>query len=358
MATTMSEDAKDLALAATDGPKVLASTVRVTVETAVAVGLDRAALLARMGITEADLTDPDRPVPVEAQTLAWEALAEHPSAETLGIELARRIRIEDFGVVGWVIAHAPTGRDMVACLRRYRTLFGDTYSPEIDDVGDTVVIHRVFEPRLARTRVLPESAPASTVALLRELLEIAPSAPLAREVWFQHAAPRDPAAHEAFFGCPVRFSSPETRLVLSRDVLDRAPPSRNPSLHTYLERHALALSEAFASRATIAERVRSLVAELLREGEPSQQEIARRLGMSERTLQRRLKDEDRSFADVLDGVRRELAVRYLGDPDLAIYEVAFLLGYAEPSSFHRAFRRWTGESPQDLRARLRTRPSR
>lgn len=353
MATTMTEGAKDLAAAATGGPLILASTVRATLGVAVAVGLDRATLLARMGLREEDLADPDRGVPLEAQTAAGEALGEHPRAETLGLELAQHLRVELLGVAGWVMAHAPTGRAMVRAVQRYHGLFGDPYVPEIDDTPDAFVIHRVFEPRIARTRVVPEYAPASTVVLLRELLGLEPGERFVRDVWFQHPAPRDAGVHESFFGCPVRFSAPETRIVLAGDVMDRPPRARDPGLYAYLDRHALALSTKLAERSTLGERVRELLAPMLRDGEPSQLGIARRLGMSERTLQRRLREEGRSFADVLDGVRRELAVRYLADPQLAIYEVAFLLGYSDPSSFHRAFRRWTGEGPQEFRTRAR-----
>ncbi len=349
----MSEDAKDLASSATAGPMVLASTVRATVDTAVAAGLDRAALLARMRIREEDLADPDRAVPLEAQTAAWEALGEHPRAETLALEFAEHFRVDLLGVIGWVMAHAPNAREMIGTVRRYRALFGDPYVPEIEDAPDAFVIHRVFEPRIARTRVMPEYAPASTVVLLRDIVGVDPAERFVRDVWFQHPAPRDVGAHERFFGCRVRFSAPETRIVLAGEVMDRPPRTRDPGLYAYLDRHALALSTTLGERATAAERVRQLVLPMLRAGEPSQGEIARKLGMSERTLQRRLREEGRSFADVLDGVRRELAARYLADPQLAIYEVAFLLGYSDPSSFHRAFRRWTGEGPQEFRVRIR-----
>ena len=73
--------------------------------------------------------------------------------------------------------------------------------------------------------------------------------------------------------------------------------------------------------------------------------------MSERTLQRRLKDEGVTFAALVDEVRPDLARMYLADPKLAIFEVAFLLGYSEPSAFNRAFRRWTGTSPSDFRSK-------
>jgi AraC-like DNA-binding protein len=95
--------------------------------------------------------------------------------------------------------------------------------------------------------------------------------------------------------------------------------------------------------------VRQQLVERLRDGEPEQGAVARPLGLSERTLQRRLRDEGTTFGALVDDVRLELARMYLGDPELAIFEVAFLLGYSEPSAFNRAFRRWTGASPSEHR---------
>jgi AraC-like DNA-binding protein len=347
----MTEDANGLSLPATRGPLVLAGTVRGPFELAVATGVSRQSLLARMGLKESDLDDPDAKVPLEAQTVMWEALAELPSSETLGVRLGRSVLVGELGVVGWAMLHAPNARAVIESIRRYGTLFGDPYVPEIDDDADRTIIHRVFDERIARTRVLPEYAPASTVVLLRQLTELPPEEPLALEVWFQHAAPRDRSEHDAIFGCPVLFDASETRLVLSRRALERPIVGRDPALYEYLDRHALALAKTFPDAKSLAARVRSELGSALSTGEPTQVEIARRLALSERSLQRHLKAEGHSFAELLEGVRQELARSYLRDPALSVSEVAFLLGYSEPSSFHRAFKRWEGEAPSEFRTR-------
>ncbi|MBK6533536.1 MAG: helix-turn-helix transcriptional regulator [Deltaproteobacteria bacterium] len=77
--------------------------------------------------------------------------------------------------------------------------------------------------------------------------------------------------------------------------------------------------------------------------------VAAQLRMSERSLQRRLADEGESFDAIVDALRRDLALRYLADPKIAVAEVAYLLGYSEPSPFHRAFKRWTGRTPAEAR---------
>jgi AraC-like DNA-binding protein len=333
-----------------DGTKVLATVVRSTVELAVAIGVGREALLERMGVQEWELSDPEHFVSLEAHMTVWDAIGEMPNAETLAFDLARAMRVDRLGVVGWAIQNAPTALDAILSIRRYGGLFGDPFVPRIESEPDVIIIHRAFEPRMARTRVMPEHAPAATLVLLRELTGMGPEERVAREVWFQHAPPRDPTLHEHFFGCPVRFHAPETRLVLERRAVERPLLKRDPTLYAYVDRHARALSERQAEQASLSGRVRQHLLEVLEQGEPRPTDVARALGTSERTLQRRLKEGDRTFSDILDDVRRELASSYLCDERLAIFEIAFLLGYSETSSFHRAFRRWTNMGPQEFRA--------
>ena len=87
-------------------------------------------------------------------------------------------------------------------------------------------------------------------------------------------------------------------------------------------------------------------------GEPSQVLIAKQLGLSERTLQRRLQEEGTTFNQLLESTRKDIALGYLANPKLAAYEVSFLVGYTEPATFFRAFKRWTGKTPQEYRATL------
>jgi len=113
-------------------------------------------------------------------------------------------------------------------------------------------------------------------------------------------------------------------------------PNAAPILGAYLRKQADALPRHIAER--------------LGRGEPSQTEIARLMGLSERTLQRRLSAEGTTFNGVLEDARREIALGFLANRKLAAYEVSFLLGYSEPATFFRAFKRWTGKTPQQYRA--------
>jgi AraC-like DNA-binding protein len=122
------------------------------------------------------------------------------------------------------------------------------------------------------------------------------------------------------------------------------------SLCAVLDRHAEELLAKYPPRDSLIEQVRNLIAAEFRGGEPSLERIADNLGLTPRTLQRKLQELDTSYNDVLDQMRRQLAMRYLREPQMAICEVAYLLGFSESSSFHRAFKRWTGVTPKGFRS--------
>lgn len=350
----MTDAANELTSAANEaGPFLLASVVRGMFEVAVSAGLDRGQLLRRIECDEATLCDTNARVPQEALVRLWEALGELPIAATLSIVLAERLSFDHLGVVGWAMVNSAVAGDIIRISQRFAKLFGDPIVPLIEETPDAMIVHKVFPRRIAATRIAPEFAPANTVWMIRELTGATRDDRLVREVWFQHAAPEDPSGHERFFGAPVRWSAPETRLVLTREAADRRILRRNPALYEYLERHARALEHVVGVAPTVASRVRAFILDTLKGSEPSPASAAKALGLSERTLQRRLKEEGRTFGEILDEVRRELAMRYLSEPSLAVFEIAFMLGYAETSSFHRAFKRWTNEGPTEFRARLR-----
>ena len=333
---------------------VLTALVLGNLQAAQAFGLDVEALREAASLHESMLEDPDGRVPVERYIALWETIDRDPRALALGLWLGQSLRIDALGVVGYVMQHAPDVRTALYCLERFNGLLGDGIGPALTEAGDRMTLHRVEPPRLARLQSLSIAAPLGTVTLLRQLLGATEHEPLALEAGFQHPAlPAEPLRElETSLGCPLSFNQPETRLVLPRALLDRALGAPNVGLHSYLERHAEALLAQVPASASLSTQVQNQLCEHLREGEPTQSSVAKRCGMSERTLQRRLADEGTSFAQLLDDVRSSLGRMYLADPKLAVFEVAFLLGYSEPSAFNRAFRRWTGLSPSEFRRSL------
>ncbi|WP_315792364.1 helix-turn-helix transcriptional regulator [Paenibacillus sp. BIC5C1] len=157
-------------------------------------------------------------------------------------------------------------------------------------------------------------------------------------------------ALEAFFGCSVRTGSHRSRLILRRSDLDRPFISYNEEL---LEILTPALDKSLEKKLrnnSIKETVKWIMKQKLASGRPDMQVVASELGMSERTLHRRLMDEGASFKQLLTDIRRESALEYLENPLLDLKEVAFLLGYEDTNSFFRAFRQWEGDTPSRWRA--------
>jgi AraC-like DNA-binding protein len=162
--------------------------------------------------------------------------------------------------------------------------------------------------------------------------------------------PPDRAAHEAAFGVPLCFGAPVDEIVLPRALLDEPLPTANAAMHAFFLRHADAALSRLPPAGSLREKVRAFVIERLPGGGATLGAAAKAVGLHARTLQRRLDAEGTSFEAVVEGVRRAQAMVLL-DARVSIAEVAYLLGYAEPSVFHRAFKRWTGTSPEAWRGR-------
>lgn len=161
--------------------------------------------------------------------------------------------------------------------------------------------------------------------------------------------PRAPAAFEAYFGIPVTLGERYEIVFVAEDA-KRPFLTTNASMWAFLE---LVLHRRLADldeRTPMSERVSAALHELLPSGRGQIGDLARALGVSTRTVQRRLGEENTTFRDVLDETRSRLAQHYLQQTQLTIAEVAFLIGYDDPNSFYPAFRSWTGLTPQAARA--------
>lgn len=131
------------------------------------------------------------------------------------------------------------------------------------------------------------------------------------------------------------------------DILDRLITS-NPALARVNDEQVESYLASFEDISTSRDVVGKIV-ERLQDGPPNQKQVAEALNVSNRTLQRKLKDEGTSFIDLLQDTRLQLAEKYLSQPQRSIVEIAYLLGFSEPSTFSRAFKRWTGQAPADYR---------
>jgi len=168
---------------------------------------------------------------------------------------------------------------------------------------------------------------------------------------FSHPAPSNTRPYYEYFRCELLFDQPDARLVMAREAADEPLAGFNPEIVRELDRMIVDYL-ARLDRNDILSRTRSAIVQELTSGEVSLERTADMLALSPRTLARRLADEGESFKSLLAGVRRELGEKYILDRSKTLTEISFLLGFSETSSFSRAFRNWTGQSPSNYRSEL------
>jgi AraC-like DNA-binding protein len=323
------------------------------VHAAVALGARPGALEAATGFDPAAAKDPDAQITLEIEEALWNEGARLCGDDALGLHAAELLVAGIFDVLDYAVRSAPTLRASLERLVRYNRLVHDAAEFTLIERGDVVRVEHAFRFAAAvQCRHSAEFTLAAIVVLANQLTgtPVRPGA-----VDFRHGKPASETAlveHARIFGVAPRFAQRVNALELDRRVLERTLPSADPALSRVIERHAEALLAARPDPARgTADRVRHLLSRALGEGEATLATVADRLHMSERSLQRKLADDGVTFDALLDELRRDLALRYLADPKIAIAEVAYLLGYSEPSPFHRAFKRWTGVTPSEARRR-------
>ncbi len=306
-------------------------------------GADRREVLAELAIEDAVLRDPDGRVELDAFYTLVERAAEATDPALFAIEFARQISLETFDAVGFLMATSPTLGDAfergLACQRLWSE--GERYELVVRDGIAAVRFTPYGSPRRAH-RLCAEMA-LFDIGLNSAVLCGRPL-PLER-LRLRTPGPLDVEDYQSMIGCEVELRAPIDELQFTAEALAWELVDANEAMSAFFERYTRRQLDALPENTRMSERVRALVGQHLERGPPTLDELATRLHMSRRTLQRRLRAEETSLHDLIDAVRRERAVAFL-DTRMAIAEIAYLLGYSEPSAFHRAFKRWTGHSPR------------
>ncbi|MBV9960025.1 MAG: AraC family transcriptional regulator [Acidobacteria bacterium] len=310
-------------------------------------GVEPLELLRAVRLNPALLADPDRRLPFSQLVALYEEGARLTGDDDFGLHVGESTSVKMFDIVGYAVINSPTLGDALQRASRYHMIWNDGAGLTLElDGGLARLAYRYLELDGAACRQDCEMTLALVMTFGRRVtgVEWTP-----REVRFQHRAPADTTEHERIFRAPVRFETSVSELVFERSVLSLPLVEADPTLCAVLDRHAEELLAKLPRRGGLSEDVRALLRQAISGGDPSLEAISQQLGLSPRTLQRKLKEEQTSHQDLLDEMRRDLSVRYLREPEMAICEVAYLLGFSEPSAFHRAFRRWTGTTPRAYR---------
>lgn len=294
------------------------------------------ALLRAAGIAPEQLADPDGRAPRNAEIRLWHEAARLTGDDFFGLHLAELLPLADLGDVGFAVRSSVTIGEALARVARYLHLLAQGAVVEVHEAGDAAILrHRPPRGEPAPTRHAVECLLGNLVGLARRASQAAVTPRAAR---FRHPAPARTDEHRRVFGPGVAFGADHDELEIDGALLAQRQPEAAPMRGAFLDRVRAALEADLSG------------------GEPTLTAVARRLRMSPRTLQRRLQHEGTSLQILTDRMRHDLAARYLDEPRASISEVAFLLGFSDVGSFHRAFKGWTGLTPAAYRrGRLRAR---
>ncbi|HEX5058874.1 MAG TPA: AraC family transcriptional regulator [Kofleriaceae bacterium] len=329
------------------GATVLTVSSRALVDACDALGMDTAALLAATGLTRAEVNNPDGRIPVEKMTALWREAHARAGDPDLALHAAEALPFGAYAVIDFLARTSATIGAALERISRYFPLINSVVELPIERGSDYVRLDMVDRRGPGKLpRAYAEYVLAAVVLRTRGAVGVA--FPLVR-VELAYEAPALVCEHERIFGCPVVFGTERTGIVLAHSVADKSLERGDSGLAAVLERHAQLLISQLPPVSDSISEVRATIKGELEGGDPSLDHVARKLGTSRRSLQRRLADENLTYAQVLDEVRSTMARAYLGRPELSIAEVAYLLGFSEQSSFTRAFRRWTGTSPAEFR---------
>jgi AraC-like DNA-binding protein len=327
---------------------IQAKAVRKIVNAAAGKGVAERRLLAASGLNSNLLSDPDCRIPFAQIVSLYETGAQLTGDSFFGLHVGETVNPSAFDVVGFSALNSATLGEAFDRVQRYHSIWTDGADFTIHATQPvSSIVYTYCDASITEHRQDSEMTLATVVSLCRRVA-VPDWTPLAVE--FQHQAPTDSSELLRVFRCEIRFSQPANRLLFDSTTLALPIDKADPALIAVLDRHAHELLSRFPPHHSLLDQVRSIIARELNGGDASLERIAQQLGLSPRTLQRKLQELDTTHNELLDQARHELAVTYLREQEMAICEVAYLLGFSEPSSFHRAFKRWTGKTPKEFRS--------
>lgn len=314
------------------------------------LGVSSSKVLGRLGLARDRIELPHARLPVELDEAIWDAVIEESGDPAIALRVAKQFAPGAFGSFEYVIRNCASIEEQLVRANEFMRLLDDSVRVEMIAEADRLGL------RLRRDHDLHPLRGASVECVFAVLYtfgtEMNLPAGLLREVRFQHRARAPVAVYERFFGCEVSFGAAHNELLAHASVVE-VSHKVDAHLRRLVEEHARHQLSQVPEIDPFLHAVRSRLLSQLRGGPPNLACLARSLHMSERTLRRRLQTVGTRYQDLLDELRAQLAVEYVLQPDQTMKTLAQRLGFSEPSTFYRAFKRWTGATPAQFQKRAR-----
>jgi AraC-like DNA-binding protein len=328
-------------------PRSAGALSRLAYTVAEAQGIDPGPVLQRSAVSREQIENPHATIQVRDQISFLNSIAELMGDDLLGFHLARSCELRSIGLLYYLVASSDQLIDALERLSRYTSIANEGIAQRCVDGALVGVSLKYVGVRRQADRHQIEFW---IVALLRVCRQLTQRHLVPRRVRLVHRRPRT-AEFVEFFGCEIEFGADTDEMLFDGSARDLPFVTADPYLNKLL---ISVCEEAVADRrrqqGSFRTTVENVVAPLLPHGKAQAGEVARHLGVSQRTLARRLSAEKASFSSVLDDLRSDLADRYLADDNLSVSQISWLLGYREVASFSHAYKRWTGKTPRTVRS--------
>lgn len=308
------------------------------------------------GMTERDFKD--LPIPIDSLKNVQAVPADNFFAlhefldQTLGpgfaVRVGQEMKMDDYGVLGLSWKTCSTAGEIFERSERYFHLLSNTYVFKVEKEEEASKIFLYRDAYRRGVSLSNEATFSAAVVVLKAITEKTDIAPL--QISFKHSAPPRLASHQEAFNCPILFDQAQDFMVYKTAELETRTAKADISINKFLvERVEEETRGIEVSSIRIAADVEKLIKDALPSGIPSIIKIGEHMGMSSRTLTRRLSDSGLTFRTLVKQTQEKISVDLLKNSSSSVGEIAFQTGFSEQSAFSRAFKQWTGQSPLDYR---------
>lgn len=306
-------------------------------------------ILRQVGLDPRAVGDHEGRIPFAKQAVLFQAVAAHLGDPCFGLHLGSSVDPLEVGVVGYLGSSSATLGESLRNISSYLLVATEGARAELA-LEDRLAIFsmEIVDPDASAQQQITEFGLALILSFMRQ---ITGRRLIPEWVELRHARKDHLEEFARYFGAPVRFGQQKSAVVLARRQLALASKAADQRLLRILKGYCDETLAKRSQQADLRAEIEHLIATRLPSGALTCERAARELGMSARTMARRLTESGTSFSRILDEVRRKLALRYLAEPEARPSQIAYLLGYSEQSAFNHAFARWTGLSPSKYASR-------
>ncbi|MDH5727440.1 MAG: AraC family transcriptional regulator [Gammaproteobacteria bacterium] len=324
------------------------ATVRMVLKTVESKGVDANELLNLAGIDRETAENLDGEISFCQMRAFWQNAFQLSGDPLLGMHTAQQVEIGDYKYLDYLMIHAATVGASIQNICRYTALINTWIHWEIQERNDDIAI--CMSSNIGT--IWPHAYEFVFSFMTKRIRQITTESWTPKRICLPFSSPINSQAHKDFFRTTLQYDAPVGILVICRDSWNQPLPTSDQQLMSVLDEHARMLLEKRPLPDDFVGQVRKQIVRELHGGEALRKNVAEKLNMSPRTLQRRLDKQGVMYADLVDEVRAELAKTKLQASDLSLPEIGSLLGFSEQSSFNRAFKRWTGKTPREYRRKM------